>query len=201
MYIIIEIENNRTLFQWTNNFIIYLISRVSSQFQIFLPSTVIRKKRLSYRCYRITIRTIFSFYPTYFQTKTRWNQLNRRNEVIRRKCLVASPILLTCVTGLLADSTIPVESCSTSWQLPWEVERKQLLSAPASHFCSNRDRDEEKFGLGSWVKLLSLWHGMEKREGGRIVERRGRKERRKINKERFLKNSCYWKTRCRLVWI
>lgn len=89
----------------------------------------------------------------------------------------------------------------TSWQLPWEVERKQLLSAPASHFCSNRDRDEEKFGLGSWVKLLSLWRGMEKREGGRIVERRGRKERRKINKERFLKNSCYWKTRCRLVWI
>lgn len=89
----------------------------------------------------------------------------------------------------------------TNWQLPWEVERKQLLSAPASHFCSNRDRDEEKFGLGSWVKLLSLWHGMEKREGGRIVERRGRKERRKINKERFLKNSCYWKTRCRLVWI
>lgn len=34
MYIIIEIENNPTLFQWTNNFIIYLISRVSSQFQI-----------------------------------------------------------------------------------------------------------------------------------------------------------------------
>lgn len=113
MYIIIEIENNPTLFQWTNNFIIYLISRVSSQFQIFLSSTVIRKKRLSYRCYRITIRTIFFFCPTYFQTKTRWNQLNRRNEVIRRKRLVASPILLTCVTGLLADSTIPVESCST----------------------------------------------------------------------------------------
>lgn len=31
--------------------------------------------------------------------------MSRRNEVIRRKRLVASPILLTCVTGLLADST------------------------------------------------------------------------------------------------
>lgn len=72
-----------------------------------------------------------------------------------------SYLLLTCVTGLLADSTSRgklVEEEGEQLAAPLGGRAKAIaLSAPASHFCSNRDRDEEKFGLGSWVKLLSLW--------------------------------------------
>lgn len=104
--------------------------------------------------------------------------MSRRNEVIRRKHLVASPILLTCVTGLLADSTSRGKLGGGGDQLaaPLGGRAKAIaLRTRVSFLRSNRD---EKKLVG---KVIILVEG-----GGR--EQRRRKEGRKINKERFLEN-------------
>lgn len=152
------------LFHWTNNFIIHLMSidtcHLNSKLNFILSSTVIKKKR----CDSIIIWTIFSFYPAWFPNKNQMKPIpyeRKKWSNPRETSGRFSYLLLTCVTGLLADSTSRgklVEEEGEQLAAPLGGRAKAIaLSAPASHFCSNRDRDEEKFGLGSWVKLLSLW--------------------------------------------
>lgn len=93
--------------------------------------------------------------------------MSRRNEVIRRKRLVASPILLTCVTGLLADSTSRGKLGGDQLAAPLGGRAKAIaLRTRVSFLRSNRD---EKKLVGKVIILVE--RGEENREGGRKGEK------------------------------
>lgn len=95
---------------------------------------------------------------------------SRRNEVIRRKRLVASPILLTCVTELLADSTSRGKLGVDQLAAPLGGRAKAIaLRTRVSFLRSSRDRDEEKL-VGKVIILV---------EGGKRTERAEGREKNK----------------------
>lgn len=97
--------------------------------------------------------------------------MSRRNEVIRRKRLVASPILLTCVTGLLADSTSRGKlggGGGDQLAAPLGGRAKAIaLRTRVSFLRSNRD---EKKLVGKVIILV---------EGGKRIERAEGREKNK----------------------
>lgn len=77
---------------------------LNSKLNFILSSTVIKKKR----CDSIIIWTIFSFYPAWFPNKNQMKPIpyeRKKWSNPRETSGRFSYLLLTCVTGLLADST------------------------------------------------------------------------------------------------